>query len=77
MCAGRAEREWIRPRSQVVEATAYTIPTERPESDGTLRWDATTSVLVEAAGRRGERNGVTPTRPAAAGSLIAEDSHLR
>jgi L-alanine-DL-glutamate epimerase-like enolase superfamily enzyme len=29
-----------------VEATAYTIPTERPEGDGTLTWDSTTWVLV-------------------------------
>ncbi|MBW3578807.1 MAG: mandelate racemase [Actinobacteria bacterium] len=30
-----------------VDASAYTIPTERPESDGTLQWDATTVVVVE------------------------------
>jgi L-alanine-DL-glutamate epimerase-like enolase superfamily enzyme len=29
-----------------VEAAAYTIPTERPEGDGTLTWDSTTWVLV-------------------------------
>jgi len=29
-----------------IEATAYTIPTERPEGDGTLTWDSTTWVLV-------------------------------
>ncbi len=29
-----------------VEATAYTIPTERPEGDGTLTWNATTWVVV-------------------------------
>lgn len=27
---------------------AYTIPTDRPESDGTLAWDSTTVVVVEA-----------------------------
>jgi L-alanine-DL-glutamate epimerase-like enolase superfamily enzyme len=37
-----------------VEASAYTIPTDRPESDGTLEWDSTTIVVVEAAGG-GER----------------------
>ena len=26
----------------------YTIPTDRPESDGTLEWDSTTIVVVEA-----------------------------
>ena len=29
-------------------ASAYTIPTDAPESDGTLEWRATTLVLVEA-----------------------------
>jgi L-alanine-DL-glutamate epimerase-like enolase superfamily enzyme len=32
-----------------VEAAAYTIPTDRPEGDGTLAWDSTTWVLVRAA----------------------------
>ncbi len=34
---------------------AYTIPTDGPESDGTLAWDSTTLVLVhiEAGGKRG------------------------
>jgi L-alanine-DL-glutamate epimerase-like enolase superfamily enzyme len=29
-----------------VDASAYTIPTERPEGDGTLTWESTTWVLV-------------------------------
>jgi len=33
-----------------VEVSAYTVPTASPESDGTLRWDSTTMVLVEAIG---------------------------
>src|ERR671925_1987350 len=33
-----------------VEVSAYTVPTDSPESDGTLRWDSTTMVLVEAIG---------------------------
>jgi L-alanine-DL-glutamate epimerase-like enolase superfamily enzyme len=38
-----------------VRARAFRIPTDSPESDGTLEWEATTLVLVEAeaAGRRG------------------------
>ncbi|HEY3530888.1 MAG TPA: enolase C-terminal domain-like protein [Nocardioides sp.] len=38
-----------------VEAEAYEIPTETPESDGTLSWDSTTLVLVRcrAAGQVG------------------------
>jgi L-alanine-DL-glutamate epimerase-like enolase superfamily enzyme len=33
-----------------IEISAFTVPTDSPESDGTLRWDSTTMVLVEAAG---------------------------
>ena len=51
-----------------LEVAAYTIPTDAPESDGTLEWDSTTIVVVEAhAGgrdrprlhlrRRGRRRG--------------------
>ena len=31
-----------------LEAAAYTIPTDAPESDGTLSWDSTTLVVVRA-----------------------------
>ena len=31
-----------------LEAAAYTIPTDAPESDGTLSWDSTTLVVVKA-----------------------------
>ncbi len=34
--------------------SAYRIPTDRPESDGTARWESTTLVLVEI-----EAGGVT------------------
>jgi L-alanine-DL-glutamate epimerase-like enolase superfamily enzyme len=37
-----------------LEVSAYTVPTDSPESDGTLTWDSTTMVLVEATGG-GER----------------------
>ncbi|HVY95921.1 MAG TPA: enolase C-terminal domain-like protein [Solirubrobacterales bacterium] len=33
-----------------VGASAYTVPTDGDESDGTLEWDATTIVVVEASG---------------------------
>ena len=32
-----------------LRVSAYTIPTDAPESDGTLEWNATTLVLVEAS----------------------------
>jgi L-alanine-DL-glutamate epimerase-like enolase superfamily enzyme len=34
-------------RIDALDVSAYTIPTATPESDGTLRWDATTMVYVE------------------------------
>jgi L-alanine-DL-glutamate epimerase-like enolase superfamily enzyme len=38
-----------------ITVAAYQIPTDEPESDGTIAWDATTLVLVhiEAGGKRG------------------------
>jgi L-alanine-DL-glutamate epimerase-like enolase superfamily enzyme len=33
-----------------IDAAAYTVPTDEPESDGTLEWDATTIVVVHASG---------------------------
>ncbi len=38
-----------------LDVSAYTVPTEQPEADGTLQWDSTTIVLVQAraAGRMG------------------------
>ncbi len=38
-----------------LEVSVYTIPTDTPESDGTLEWDRTTMVLVrvQAAGEQG------------------------
>ncbi|MGI8712609.1 MAG: enolase C-terminal domain-like protein [Solirubrobacteraceae bacterium] len=33
-----------------IEVGAYTIPTDSPEADGTLAWDATTIVVVHAHG---------------------------
>lgn len=39
-----------------ITVAAYTIPTDRPESDGTYEWDKTTLVLVET--RAGGQTGV-------------------
>jgi len=33
-----------------VRAEAYTVPTDRPEADGTIAWNSTTIVLVEVEG---------------------------
>ena len=36
------------PQITQIDVSAYTIPTDFPESDGTIEWDATTIVIVEA-----------------------------
>ena len=48
-----------------VQATAYTIPTDGPESDGTLEWDSTTLVLVRVSGGGRTGIGYTYAGPAA------------
>lgn len=49
-----------------VDVSAYRIPTDAPESDGTLAWDATTLVLVEAHAAGVTGLGWTYASPAAA-----------
>ena len=39
-----------------VKAQAYRIPTDAPESDGTLEWDSTTIVVAEISG--GGKTGI-------------------
>jgi L-alanine-DL-glutamate epimerase-like enolase superfamily enzyme len=43
-----AVRESTEVAVEHLEVSAYTIPTDEPESDGTLEWDSTTIVVVEA-----------------------------
>ena len=38
-----------------VDVSAYTVPTELPEADGTLAWDKTTVVVVDVETRAGVR----------------------
>jgi L-alanine-DL-glutamate epimerase-like enolase superfamily enzyme len=66
-----ATRPEVQARVESVSVSAYTVPTDAPESDGTAEWDATTCVVVEvgAAGKTGL--GYTYA-PAAAGKLIEE-----
>jgi L-alanine-DL-glutamate epimerase-like enolase superfamily enzyme len=54
------------PTIRCAKASAYTIPTDAPEADGTFSWDTTTLVLVEleAGGKTGI--GYTYSHPAAA-----------
>jgi L-alanine-DL-glutamate epimerase-like enolase superfamily enzyme len=62
------------PKIDQIATSAYTIPTDAPESDGTLSWDKTTIVIAEvtAGGRSGL--GYTYVNAAARdviGSLLA------
>ena len=51
--------------------SAYTIPTDEPESDGTLEWGSTTIVVVEAHG--GGETGLGYTYgPKAVGAVVEE-----
>jgi L-alanine-DL-glutamate epimerase-like enolase superfamily enzyme len=57
-----------------VEATAYTIPTERPEGDGTLTWDSTTWVVVRVGtGDPGLPTGLGWTYAPAAAAHVVRD----
>jgi len=72
MSAIAQARPMAGPGVEKVEVEVYTIPTERPESDGTLAWSSTTMVVahVVAGGQRGL--GYTYAH-AAAGRLIHEE----
>lgn len=54
------------PTVTSVDVSAYTIPTESPESDGTLRWDSTSMLVVEAECGSHRGVGYSYTAPAAA-----------
>lgn len=56
---------------EAIDAWAYTVPTEAPESDGTLTWDATTLVVVEV--RAGDRVGLGYTYAEAASAALVRD----
>lgn len=54
-----------------VRVSTYTVPTDFPESDGTLKWDKTTLVLVEATGAG--RNGIGYTYADSATASLIHD----
>jgi L-alanine-DL-glutamate epimerase-like enolase superfamily enzyme len=59
------------PTIERVEAAAYTIPTDAPEADGTLSWDSTTVVVVNA--HAGGRAGLGWSYASAAAAGLVED----
>jgi len=54
-----------------IEVSAYKIPTDSPEADGTYAWDSTTLVLVEAAA--GDRRGLGYTYADTATATLIRD----
>ena len=63
-------------RVAALETSVYRVPTDRPEADGTIAWDATTVLVVEAVADDGTRGlGLSYAAAAAAGlvhELLAE-----
>ncbi len=64
------------PRDEVLidglTASAYTVPTDRPEEDGTLAWDRTTLLVVAVRGGGLESLGYGYGSPAAARVIATE-----
>lgn len=61
----------ITPRIDDVHVSAFTIPTEAPEQDGTIEWNATTLVLVEA--QAGGETGLGYTYASRAAAVVIGD----
>jgi L-alanine-DL-glutamate epimerase-like enolase superfamily enzyme len=59
------------PTIERVTAEVFTIPTDRPESDGTIRWSSTTMVVVHASGGGKEGIGYTYA-PRSAAELVVD-----
>jgi L-alanine-DL-glutamate epimerase-like enolase superfamily enzyme len=56
---------------EALDVSAFEIPTESPESDGTLEWDSTTVVVVRA--RSGAARGLGYTYSAAAAAKFVDE----
>ena len=59
-------RDSAAPAVERIDVAGYTIPTDQPESDGTLSWDSTTLVLVTASAGGCTGIGWTYAGPSAA-----------
>src|SRR5262245_62117810 len=69
--AERSARGDGMPTVENIDVAAYTIPTDGPESDGTLEWGTTTLVLVQA--RAATVTGIGWTYgPAATAGVVAD-----
>jgi L-alanine-DL-glutamate epimerase-like enolase superfamily enzyme len=59
------------PPIETVQASAYRIPTDSPEADGTMSWDATTLVVVHVTA--GDDKGLGCTYADATAASLARD----
>jgi L-alanine-DL-glutamate epimerase-like enolase superfamily enzyme len=59
------------PRINALNTRVFTVPTDAPEADGTLRWDSTTMVLVEVSA--GGKKGVGYTYASKAAADVVEE----
>ncbi len=59
-------------RVEALRSQVFRIPTDRPEADGTLAWDATTMVLVEAVGAGGA-SGIGWSYTAGAAAAVVQE----
>lgn len=66
MQATKASKASVETRIEEVKASAYSVPTDSPESDGTLQWDKTTIVIAEARAGRAHGLGYTYADPSVA-----------
>ena len=72
MPASSATRAGAGPRIDAVRVSTYVIPTDAPESDGTLEWDRTTLVVVELGA--GGLTGLGYTYADAATAAVVRDT---
>ena len=59
-------------RVKALETSVYRIPTDRPEADGTLAWEATTMVLVQAVADGGLK-GLGFTYASRAAAVVVDE----
>ena len=62
----RVARSRVEAPIESIEVSAFTVPTDRPESDGTFEWEETTIVVVEVAAGTTHGLGFSYTGEAAA-----------
>lgn len=56
-----------------IKVSVYSVPTDAPEADGTMHWDSTTMILVQAVAENGEQ-GLGYSYAHAAAALIVKET---